>query len=132
MKTIYSNLVLSAGKPVHMFKKEGKRTWECNRWNVTVKNGDSGKSSRFTYYTGSAHKGLVNDREMRVALHCFLSDAQSGLWSFEDFCGEFGYDYDSREAYKTWVACKRAGEKLASLGIDVDELAEKMEEEEEF
>jgi hypothetical protein len=39
------------------------------------------------------------------ALYCFVSDAVSGLDSFDEFCRNFGYDTDSREAYQTWQAC---------------------------
>lgn len=32
--------------------------------------------------------------------------------SFEDFCGEYGYDTDSRRAEKTYNACRKSAEKL--------------------
>lgn len=39
-------------------------------------------------------------------LSCLLSDAQSGSESFEEFCGNYGYDTDSRKAHATWTTCK--------------------------
>jgi hypothetical protein len=38
--------------------------------------------------------------------------------TFEDFCGEFGYDTDSRKAYKTYKAVKREWENVAILFND--------------
>lgn len=35
--------------------------------------------------------------------------------TFEEFCGEFGYDEDSRSAFKTWKACKKENEALRML-----------------
>jgi len=46
--------------------------------------------------------------EVLNALYCFVSDAVSGLDSFEDFCRNFGYDLDSRAAYQTWQLCQRS------------------------
>ena len=38
--------------------------------------------------------------------------------TFEDFCGEFGYDTDSRKAYKTYKAVKREWKNVAILFTD--------------
>lgn len=35
--------------------------------------------------------------------------------TFEDFCGEFGYDTDSRKAYKTYEAVKNEWQNIAML-----------------
>ena len=35
--------------------------------------------------------------------------------TFEDFCSEFGYDTDSRQAEKTYKAVKREWEKVARV-----------------
>lgn len=129
MKINYSNLTLSAGKPTHMFQKEDGRTWECNKWTVVVSSTDSDRRARFTYYTGIAHKGLVDEGQMKDALLCFVTDARCGQLSFRDFCGELGYDQDSRKAYKTWEACKRATKKFETLGVDFNSIAEQLEEE---
>ena len=56
-----------------------------------------------------------------VSFYCFVSDALSGTYSFENFCAEFGYDTDSRTAEKTWKACKRSFDKFWNLtGYSLD------------
>ena len=124
MKTTFSNLILTAGDSTFTSTKEDFGKWDCNRWRVTVKNTDNGKSTWFYYYTGTAHSGLVNDREMIEALDCFINDARNGLDTFEDFCGEYGYDYDSRRAQKIWFACKEAWSKFERIGVDFEDLYE--------
>lgn len=37
------------------------------------------------------------------------------VYSFEDFCSEYGYDTDSRKAYKTYKAVKREWENVDKL-----------------
>ena len=46
--------------------------------------------------------------------------------TFEDFCGEYGYDTDSRKAEKTYNAVKSEYQFLATLFNDVElnEMAE--------
>ena len=44
--------------------------------------------------------------------------------SFEDWCSEYGYDTDSRKAEATFRACREGGERLASIGLSVEEIAE--------
>jgi hypothetical protein len=34
---------------------------------------------------------------------------------FEDFCGEYGYDEDSRKAYETWQNCLKQSQKIQSI-----------------
>ena len=43
------------------------------------------------------------------------SDARFGEQSFEDFCGDVGYDTDSRAAYQTWRQCGEISRLLISL-----------------
>lgn len=54
-----------------------------------------------------------------------VSDTQAGDESFEDFCGNFGYDTDSRKAEAIHKACKSNGRKFRQLvGEDFDAIAE--------
>lgn len=48
-------------------------------------------------------------------LECLRMDAECGAYSFEEFCGNCGYDEDSREAERTWRACADTARKLRSL-----------------
>lgn len=39
-------------------------------------------------------------------------------YGFSNFCSEFGYDEDSRKAYKIFKACKKSLKKAEKIGID--------------
>jgi hypothetical protein len=55
-------------------------------------------------------------------MKCLVSDAAAGAETFEDFCGDFGYDTDSRSAERTWKACRQMADQLRRLfGADHDE-----------
>ena len=43
-------------------------------------------------------------------LYSLLSDSQAGAESFPDFCSNFGYDEDSRNAFATWEVCRSNGD----------------------
>jgi len=48
-------------------------------------------------------------------LHSVLSDAEACGQSFESWCGDFGYDTDSRKAFATYEACQRNGDKVRGI-----------------
>lgn len=48
-------------------------------------------------------------------LHCLLADASACEQSFESWCGEIGYDADSRKAHATYLACQENGDKLRKV-----------------
>lgn len=110
-------------------KPKDKR-WPHFAWRVTLSRGD--RSHTTDYRTGIGHakklpapghfapmehdsKRLqlwLNKPGVAVAptaadvLSSLLSDAQSGMDTFEDFCGNLGYDTDSRAALDTYLACQ--------------------------
>jgi hypothetical protein len=60
-------------------------------------------------------------------IHSLAMDAHYGRESFEDFCGELGYDTDSRKAYRMWEACKALGpafDDFCSSQQMIDDLSE--------
>lgn len=75
----------------------------CNRRQLT------------TYFSmGSAH---TDEPKLADVLDCLASDA-SGIANsptFEDWCGEYGYDTDSRKAERTYRTCERAAQRLERL-----------------
>ena len=75
---------------------------------VTIKNLENGKRTSFDFWGSVRNPSLESDYDLLNAFCCFVSDALSGLYSFDEFCGEFGYDTDSRKAEKIYKACKRA------------------------
>lgn len=52
-------------------------------------------------------------------LDSLASDASSAGQSFTDWCGDYGYDEDSRKAYRTWQAVEAQQAELRDfLGAD--------------
>jgi hypothetical protein len=79
-------------------------------WTVRLKY--QGRSLTTSFFQGSAHKTAPSAADV---LACLASDARSGEESFEDFCGSFGYDADSRKAHTTWKACAKMTKQLRRL-----------------
>lgn len=92
----------------------------------------NGKRTRFDFWASKAQPTMKTDNDNLGALQCFFSDALSGENSFSDFCGEFGYDIDSRQAEKTFKACQRAYDKalrfFGSSDVICDILNEQLSE----
>lgn len=92
-----------------------------------------GKRTSFNYYTSiadyEAGKTEMYPDELKTAFYNFLSDAQLGLNTFEEFCSELGYDEDSRSAEKIWKACRMSAKKITTLGLgDVHDLINEFSE----
>lgn len=60
------------------------------------------------FWQGSAH---TKEPTAADVLSCLVSDADALDYSFEEWCGNFGYDTDSRTAEKTYKACCKSGMK---------------------
>lgn len=119
--TTYKNFKISA-------EFDGKKvaSWDANndRHNkVTVKNLDNGKRTSFDFWGSVVNPRVESEYDLLNAFYCFVSDALCGFESFESFCGDFGYDTDSRKAEKTYKACKRAYAKFERVsGFSDDEM----------
>lgn len=106
-------------------------------WTITLKRDE--RSYVGKYSAGEAHCKKVKVRPIRGAyepdfgggavptaptlesyLACLQSDARAGEYLlFEDFCSDFGYSDDSRNAESIWRACQRVrGEMQRLLGSD--------------
>jgi hypothetical protein len=95
-----------------------------NQFRVTVQKDKARRT--FTYY-GSQHdyelgKQELSKQDIKDCLYSFFSDALSGMQPFEDFCSEFGYDTDSRKAYKIWKLCQKSLAKTQALGLYENDL----------
>lgn len=100
---------------------------------VYVTNSDNGAKTRFSFWDSLANteKGVnvLDDESTLEAFYCFVSDALSGCNTFSDFCSEFGYDEDSRSAYRIYTACKRAFKSWARVsGMDDGETCDFLNE----
>ena len=105
-------------------KREGReKPWQCDQWHVTLKR--EGRPLYTTdYFTGLGHR--KNHRHVKTTsdldhnvrfsrpvapeagavLYSLLSDADCGGDTFSDFCGNMGYDEDSRRAFAIYTACQ--------------------------
>jgi hypothetical protein len=96
-----------------------------NQFLVSVNH--NGITRRFSFY-GSTHdynNGIVelNEVDTRETLQCFISDALAATNTFDEFCNEFGYDEDSRKAYRIFKLCEKTLTKTQELGLSEDDLA---------
>lgn len=119
---------------------------DANLWNVTLK--FEGRAYRLDYWMGV---GLVDHfdpggRKLKnphtysgrtttkprppgrdEVLGSLASDSMAGDGTFDDFCGEFGYDPDSRKAYATYEACREGMLAMRTLfGTSYTEFIERL------
>ena len=119
--TTYKNFKITA-------KFDGLKVASWDEYNdrhskVTIKNLKNEKWTSFDFWGSIKNPRLESDYDLLNAFYCFVSDALSGLESFESFCDEFGYDTDSRKAEKIYKACKRAYTKFECIsGFSNDEM----------
>ena len=97
-----------------------------NKYFIYVTNTKTGAKTRFTFWDSlyNTRRGVVLDGDNLLnAFYCFVEDACNGLYSFSEFCGEFGYDEDSRSAKRIYNACKRAYKSFTRVsGLSCEEL----------
>lgn len=48
-------------------------------------------------------------------LYCLLLDAESGRYTFPEFCQNYGLDEDSRKALDTYLVCQNTSKKLNTI-----------------
>lgn len=68
---------------------------------------------KFDYYTGTGHRKISpTQRECKTI-------AEAAECTFKEWCGNFGYDTDSRKALETYHACQANTEKLRKAKVDI-------------
>ena len=69
-------------------------------------------------------KSIPNDPSLEDVLYSLLSDSTAGRCgeSFGEFCENYGYDDDSRNAFKVYEACQDQYTKMCRLGVDFEAL----------
>ncbi len=102
-------------------EKDANHPWEHHAYTVKVTRG--AESFETTYKQGMAHEDAPS---LVAVVACLMSDARAGeLGSFETFCGEYGYDTDSRRAESTYNACRDTSAAMRRLlGEHFDAVAE--------
>ncbi len=90
---------------------------EMDNWKCTLKMGR--KSMTVHFSKGLGHHGAEPTAD--EVLDCLASDSRSADdCSFEQWCSEFGYDTDSRQAERTYQACHHSAVRLQNfLGTDL-------------
>lgn len=99
-------------------RREGE-SHDQREWRVTLRY----QGRRFTvpFFQGMGH---TDDPTAADVVSCLTSDARGGEESFETFCGDYGYDVDSRKAHAVWRQCARIAPRLRRLlGADFDVFA---------
>ena len=77
------------------------------------------------YQVGSGRTytdGKLTPLDAAEVMSAYLSDATLGEDTFEDFCGNLGYDTDSRKALDTYMACQAIHHRL-TRGFSASDLA---------
>lgn len=129
MKTTFKNFLINS-----TFKGDKVAPWSDKQQNynnhtITVTNTETEQKISFEFWGSIMKPEVKTEDELLNAFYCFVSDAVSGNYSFNEFCGEFGYDEDSRKAEKTWKACKKSLENLNKIyNGDVYDLANELQE----
>ncbi len=105
--------------------KDANRPWDHHAYTVTLTRGAESFST--TYKQGTAH---TEPPTLTAVVACLMSDASAGeLGSFEEFCGDFGYDADSRRAESTYNACRETAAAMRRLlGEHFESVAELAQE----
>jgi hypothetical protein len=89
-------------------------------YKITVRVGK--KSTAFDFWGSSNDTEKQQESSVKDALYSWASDALAGRDTFENFCSEFGYSTDSREAERTYNACVKAYKAATRLGFIDDDL----------
>jgi|SRR5882672_3289550 len=91
---------------------------DMDHWSCKFRRAGSARVMTVIFSMGSGHHGKAPTA--CDVLDCLASDATGcDGRSFEDWCGDYGYDTDSRKAERTWKATVRQSAKLQQfLGDD--------------
>lgn len=118
--TTFSDLVKQYGVRVEVLRDRGAQLdssgWEHHAYELRVHFDalEDAPSLDTPWMEGYGVEEHVTDRP-DVVLSSMVLDALAGSEDFEDFCASFGYDEDSRTAWKTWKACRRMHDRLSEL-----------------
>lgn len=107
--------------PFRLDQQDGEWDAQAKHYAFTISY--DGKSLRGHYSQGSGIKSLPKCVDV---LNAVLLDA-SGIdgTSFDMWCGDYGYDTDSRKAHETYLACLKECDDLRRVfGTSFDELME--------
>ena len=127
---MYNNTKFKQFEIKASYKGNKKASWGDN-WNnymITVTNTETDQKITFEFWASIANPELKTEYDILNAFYCFVSDAIAGSYNFKEFCNEFGYNNDSRQAEKIYRKCKKQLEKLKKIyDGDIYELANELQ-----
>lgn len=100
---------------------KGNKSWEADLQGnfhnhmVKITNTETKQSVTFEFWNSIAKGEITEEQEVLSAFYCFINDALAGMYDFDNFCSEFGYDNDSRQAEKIWRKCQKQYEKFTKV-----------------
>lgn len=118
MRTNYNNFTIISTYKGNKLWNANDKMQNYNNHIVTVINAEINRKTSFEFWGSIVNPGIETEQELLFAFYCFLSDGNSVRYGFDDFCSEFGYDEDSRKAYKLFKACQKSLVKMERIGID--------------
>ena len=84
----------------------------------------------FDYFTGIGHRVLSKPVTPKFdsILACLVQDAVGSGRSFDDWCSDYGYDTDSRNALQTYMDCQETAKKLRLARVPLHAEAERLQD----
>ena len=125
----------TAGEITINSEYKGDKEWKMSgshqqNWNnhvVTVTNNK--KRFSFEFWGSIQDPEIKSDQENVFALYCALIDATCANETFKNFCGDLGYNEDSRTAERIYKACGRTLAKVNRVfDCDLYELCNEIQE----
>ena len=83
--------------------------WAKQEWRVTLRH--NGRRMTFPYYGG----GAASDPTCDDVVESIAMDASALSMNFEEWCADYGYDVDSRQAHKTYTTCRSLGKRFTRM-----------------
>lgn len=127
MEAIYKGFKIKANRIGAVESNSVVNGWHW-RYKITVinTNNKNTKKAVFTYSSSindyQTGKTTLTEEDLLFAFYCLMSDAQAGANNFRDFCGDFGYNEDSRNAFKAFKACQKQALRVYELGLIEDDI----------
>lgn len=108
----------------HRVEKYSHKVVKDDFKKIMNKNPQKNKSNLLLYIDELKAVSKVKPLNIDDVLYSLILDAQSGAYSFEDFCGEFGYNEDSIKHMEIHKACQKNAKKVKTFIKDLENASE--------
>lgn len=133
MESINFSVITSVGEIVLSYNPEDVQAANVDngivfKYRINVKCGDL--ETRFKFFGSIADYSrghYMQPKQLRFALHCFVSDAIYGEYGLDQFQYELGYT-SAKKCLKAWKGCKKSLKKCESMGWHVQDLHDLVDE----